>query len=83
MGVGDLCIVVVTSLIHTGTHSSRLPPQLKSGAFVHMQSNGAVDGTEFWETAEAEGPPYQDHKLVPQRRQLQLFRKPCAGALGI
>lgn len=28
------------------------PPQFKIDACVHMHSNGAVDGTDDWETAE-------------------------------
>lgn len=33
------------------------------GTFAHMWSNGAVDGTENWETAEAEGQPVKDLSL--------------------
>ncbi len=47
------------------THSSSTPlPQLNIGAFAHMQSNGVIDGTEDWETVEAEGPPVKDHLTI-------------------
>lgn len=32
------------------TQGRAAAPQLKIGAFVHMQSNGVADGTEDWET---------------------------------
>lgn len=36
-------------------------------AFIHMQSNGAVDGTDDWETEEAEGPPIKNQILFPKQ----------------
>ncbi len=43
------------------TRSSAPPPQLNISEFAHMQSNGAADWTDDWETVEAEGPPTKDH----------------------
>lgn len=41
-------------------------PQLKINALAHMQPHGVVDGTEDWDTTEAEGPLAKGQIPVPQ-----------------
>ena len=42
-------------------YAGYIPVKSIIGAFAHMQLIGVVDGTEDWETAEAEGPPAKHH----------------------
>lgn len=51
-------------LLFNYTHGERAAaPELKIGAYVHMQSYGVVvDGTEVWNTAEADGVTVKENK---------------------
>ncbi len=51
---------MTSAVSDSGTRSSAPHPQFNIDAFAHVQSNGAVDGTDDRETVEAEGPPAKD-----------------------